>query len=106
MDRYKNFLLIFGGSGAYNRTSKMRIWNKELHIFNLSTHTWMKELKIKNKSSFKPSPRMYHGSAIFDNYLLIHGGINTNNKRSYPIPNSEECSSKLTKNSALFRFKK
>jgi len=107
MDRYEDLLLIFGGSGAYSRTAKMRVCNKELHIFNLTSHRWMKNITFKEETKYAPTPRMYHASAIFDHYLFIHGGINTNNKRSYSVSNLEGEPIKNAKIAdPLFRFQK
>ena len=83
MDLYKNYLVIFGGSGAYNKVSKMRICNNELHFFDLYKQKWEDNLIKHSNEEYIPKQRMYHASAVYGECLLINGGINTDDKIVY-----------------------
>ena len=80
MDQYKNYLVVFGGSGAYNKSSKMRVCNSEIHIFDMSSQKWISNFLRQSKEHCIPKQRMYHASAVFGDSLLISGGINTDDK--------------------------
>jgi hypothetical protein len=58
----------------------MRSCNKEIHIFDTKKSEWLKDFINISKERDTPSQRANHASAVFMNYLIIHGGINTNNK--------------------------
>ena len=60
--RTKDYLIIFGGGGAYNKSAKMRVCNKEFHTFDLSSHTWIQDFILPSETGLSPDQRMYHAS--------------------------------------------
>ena len=83
MDIYKNYIIVFGGSSAYNKTSKMRVWNKEIHVFDIYKQKWLTDFAKPSREVFTPRQRMYHASAVYGEWLVVHGGINTDDKSVY-----------------------
>ena len=83
MNLYNDYLIIFGGAGAYSKSSKMRVCNREMHVFDLKAQKWLQNIANTKENIFSPTRRMYHVSAIYGNKLLIHGGINTDDKKVY-----------------------
>lgn len=83
MDVYKDYLVIFGGAGPFNKNAKMRRCYKDLHLFDTKQLKWVSNLVDSSHSSNRPEQRTYHASAIFGNILLLHGGTNTEDKSVY-----------------------
>jgi hypothetical protein len=83
MDVYGDNLVIFGGAGAYNHTAKMRISYKDIRIFDTISSKWITDFDKSGPKAKFPFQRMYHASAVYGNILLIHGGLNTEDRSSF-----------------------
>ena len=61
----------------------MRVWNKEIHVFDIYKQKWLTDFAQPSKENYIPKQRMYHASAIYGEWLVVHGGINTDDKSVY-----------------------
>ena len=72
MIMYQNYLIVFGG---FNRVDKTYVCYNSVFIYDCDNNIW-NNIECKNK----PNPRFYHGMCISNNKLIIHGGLNVNDK--------------------------
>ena len=74
-----NFIVIFGG-----KTNKINSIDKKIYclndtfLLNLSNLNWIK-VEYCNKNNINVEGRFLHESVIFENKLIIFGGMNDNN---------------------------
>jgi Galactose oxidase, central domain len=75
---YDKKLVVFGGAGGYLTAIKMRMSYNDVHIFDTDTETWLKEPEIEGA----PSKRTNHTASILGGIMLVHGGYNTEQKKT------------------------
>ena len=61
----------------------MKVCYKDLHIFDTKTEKWISKFENEDPDQIRPEQRMYHSSAVFGNIMMIHGGLNTEDKTVY-----------------------
>ncbi|CAI2382697.1 unnamed protein product [Moneuplotes crassus] len=83
MIKYKEYFLVFGGAGKFNKRANMRVSYKDLNCYDISKEKWVPNFDKNSPAASKPDQRMYHASAIFGHIMFIQGGINTEDKKCY-----------------------
>jgi len=71
-------LLLFGGAAAYLRALTMRLCLDDLHIFDVSALKWT---KVPETDLTAPK-RMNHVADTIGCIMLVHGGHNTEIKKT------------------------
>ena len=76
MVSYKDQLLLFGGSGPYMPSVKMRASFNDLWVFKTKDHRWQKV----DCDSGVPKKRIGHVACMFGCIMLVHGGYSAEGK--------------------------
>ena len=73
---FRNFLIVYGGAGAFNSALHTRTCSPLLHILDTQDLHW----KIYKPLGRLPDPRRNHGAVIIGNSMIVYGGINNNSE--------------------------
>ncbi|OMJ92749.1 hypothetical protein SteCoe_4377 [Stentor coeruleus] len=72
---YKNYLVVYGGAGAFNTILHARTCSPLLHILDTQSLHW----KTHKPIGRLPDPRRNHSAAIIGCTVIIYGGIGNDN---------------------------
>lgn len=73
------YLFMFGGASSVIKSINMRLCLNDLYKFDALDKKWTKMVE----NMYTPYPRMSHASCIYGPCLIIHGGYNTEKRRTY-----------------------
>ena len=76
MIAYDNKLILFGGSGPYMPSVKMRASYNDLWSFNTTTEQW----SYVDAAGEAPKKRLSHAAARLGCIMMTHGGFSTEGK--------------------------
>ena len=76
MVAYKDQLVLFGGSGPYMPSVKMRASFNDLWVFKTKERRWQ---KIDSDRGV-PKKRIGHVACMFGCVMMVHGGYSTEGK--------------------------
>ena len=86
LSKYKEYLVMFGGGGNYIAKIKKRESFNSLFLFDLNNEKWIntEELSLASLATSEivepPAKRFNHAADVLGCFLLVHGGINGEEK--------------------------
>lgn len=80
MIRYKSYLVLFGGGGAYIPSIKSRQCYCDIRYFDTIDKYWFKDQRAL-KGNYVPIKRLHHSSDNLGCIMVTYGGFNTDQSK-------------------------